>query len=194
MRNARLLEKFQAAEKDPELVSLRGALSMVKVRVFELIDRIDTGESPERWRQALEAWSDFKGKRNSMMESKAFAALDDIMEAAYHDYMAWKQIFDALDLERRLSESERMRLKDMHQMMTAEDIARIVTQLQMAIIRIVDDPRKLKQIEHEFIRISGIGAVPGVEGSGRQEVALGDASGLGAIEFLDSRTPRADSP
>lgn len=186
LRNAKLLEQFQEAEKDPELISLRGALAMVKVRIFNLIDRIDTGESAGRWKQAIEAWNEYKAKRGSVMEVPAYAALDNVMTEAYHDYMSWKQIFDALDLERKLSESEQKRLTTMSQMMTAEDLARIVTQLQAAIIRVIDDPQKLKLIEWEFIRITGIGNLPESKPSRGSEEELFDASGLDSVKLLDS--------
>lgn len=181
----KLLQKYQAAMKDPELLSLRESLAILEIRGKELLERADSGESADRWRMALEAWSDFKGKRNSLFEPAAFAKLNSVMEDAMHDYASWRQLFDIFELRRKLSESERKRLLEMQQIITAEDAAKLITALQMAVIRIVDDSSKLKLIEYEFIRLSGVGGVQ--EPKERvDEEQLFDASTMDTGTLLDS--------
>lgn len=181
----KLLDKYEEAASDPELLSLRGYLGVIDMRLATLIERADSGESAERWRLVLEKWSEYKNMRGSALEMLKFVELDNLMTAAFHDYQAWKELLEAVDVRRKLTESERKRLLEMKQIITAEDAARLVTALQGAVIRIIDDPAKLKLIEWEFIKLSGIGNIREPEPSVPEE-SLFDASGLDTGKLLDS--------
>lgn len=182
----KLLQKYEEAANDPELVAQRNALLIVHKRIQDLLERVDTKESAERWKKVIEGWADYKDKRGTAFERNAYQLLDELLMGAYHDYESWRQIFEALELNRKISESERKRLQEMQQIITAEDAAKLISSLQLAIIRIFNDqPDKLKLVEHEFIRISGIGAVPQPKRS-IPESKIIDPGGLDSVKLLDS--------
>jgi hypothetical protein len=93
--------------------------------------------------------------------------IDTQFDAAYHDYAAWEQMMMAIDLDRRLVESEVKVAKDLHAMLTSEEAYELVAKLLSAVLRVVSDPRQLKAIQYEFTRITGDGLVVEVDpGSG----------------------------
>ena len=60
---SRLLAQYRAAEKDPELTSLRGELALVDARLADLLTRVDSGESGAIWQALLKVHGAFKRGR-----------------------------------------------------------------------------------------------------------------------------------
>ena len=81
--------------------------------------------------------------------------LDDLFEKARTDYEAWNQMMMALDLRRKMVESEVKVLKEIKAIMTAEDAYELTAKLLAAVMRVVEDPKKLKQVQYEFTRLIG---------------------------------------
>ena len=74
---------------------------------------------------------------------KIEAALDAEFEKAYHDYAAWKQMFEALALDSKMVESEVKIVKEIKAIITAEDAYELSAKLLAAVMRVVDDPKKI---------------------------------------------------
>jgi uncharacterized protein (DUF433 family) len=180
-RLMKVASKYVEMTTDAAIATLKPAIEVVRTRVYQLLKRIDQNETPDRiarlydlWKNYLKAeWKDYKEK------NIAKAELDAEFEKAYHDYESWKQIFSALDLERKLSESEMKILKDMKALITSEDAYELTAQLVAACVRVLqNDQPLLKQIYYEFAKIIGDGLV--------------DESGNGDGEIIDIRTSSMD--
>lgn len=190
----RLAAKYNEALEDPELVALREPLAITIARRNELLERIEENDTPERWELLLGFWQDFKENRGSPVhEATAFFKLDHAFQAVYHDYKSWEQVMDLLETERKLSESERKRLVEMKQMMSAEEAYKLLAQVKAAIIRVLqDDPDKLKALQFELIRIAG-DEPGGRSGGGDKPQEVIGPSGLDTERILDTRIARANS-
>jgi hypothetical protein len=81
--------------------------------------------------------------------------IDEQFEAAREDYMAWEQMFNALDLDRKMVDSEVKVAKEIQAILTAEDAYELVAKLLASVIQVVNDPNQLKRIQYEFTRIVG---------------------------------------
>jgi hypothetical protein len=82
--------------------------------------------------------------------------MGDAFEKVYHDYKAWTQMFEALDYRRKMVESEVKVLKEIKAIITIEDARDLQVKLLAAMMRVLqDDPKKLKQVQYEFARITG---------------------------------------
>lgn len=180
-RLMRVASKYVEMTENVAIATLKPAIEVVRSRIYQLLGRIDQNETPQRIQRLFDLW-----ERYSKMEwkdydekNKAKAELDAEFEKAYHDYASWKQIFSALDLERKLSESEMKILKDMKALITSEDAYELTAQLVAACVRVLqNDQPLLKQIYYEFAKIIGDGLV--------------DESGDRSGEIVDIRASSMD--
>lgn len=129
-----LQARYDAAEADPDLISLRADLALQHVRMGEVIERLATGESGELW-QALgqhmialrsaeraanrEEDADKREELNKDRE-RALDAIESLIGEALNNERVWRDIEGQQEHKRRLVESEQKRLKDLQQMITAE--------------------------------------------------------------------------
>ena len=160
----RLAAKYNDMQRNGKLLSNRASLDVVRDRIRQLAERIDMNEAPDRLANIRELWIDYKKNKNTMDEIMCMKLLDEEFERAYHDYAAWKQMFEAIDIDRKLVESEVKIIKDIHAVLTVEDAYELTAQLLGAIISTtqgmenIPDSVKLhflKRIQYEFTRIVG---------------------------------------
>lgn len=154
----RLAAKYNQMQKDGPLLSTRHSIAIVRERISQLAERIDLNEAPDRLARIVEAWHKYTGELDSGKTVEAMLTrekIDHEIEAAYHDYAAWKQMFEALDLDRKMVESEVKIIKDIGAIMTAETAREFQAKLLAAVLRVEKDPKKLRQIQYEFAKITG---------------------------------------
>jgi len=155
---ARLASKYLQMQRDGELLSNRSSLAIVRERIRQLADRIDLNEAPDRLAKLQKLWVEYTGHVDSQNNVEAVLTrykLDEEFERAYHDYAAWQQMFEALDLDRRMVESEVKIIERIKAIMTAEDAYELVAKVLASVVRVVDDPQKIMQVKYEFARLIG---------------------------------------
>jgi hypothetical protein len=162
-----MASKYMEQTKDSMYILNKKSIDLLDARIVDLLDRTDSESSPERMERIAKYWNEFKSRvpglaydvANDKEAYKAYLALDAEVEAAFHDYAAWRQIFEALELRRKHTESEMKILKDMKALMTAEDGMELVSQLFAAIMKVLKDEPKghhlINLIRLEFDRITG---------------------------------------
>lgn len=126
----RLLERFDQAQNDPELLSVRSEIALLDVRMSELLGRLDHAEGPS-WRVHIKKSMDaFMSARSRGEPVEMTAALDTlanlINEQFWPDHLAWQEIRNIVQERAKLSEVERKRLESMKQTMTAEQAATLL--------------------------------------------------------------------
>lgn len=153
---------------DGRVLSNRNAIDIIDQRILQLAGRIDLEEAPERMAALYKLWTEYNENLDLGLETEATLKkhqIDDAFEKVYHDYAAWNQMMDVLDLRRKHIESEVRVLKDIKAILTAEDAERMAGELFAANIAAIKDPKLpiqneirvklLKRIEYEFRRIIG---------------------------------------
>lgn len=173
----RLASKYIEMKQDGRLLSNRASLEVIRDRISQLAERIDLDKAPDRLENIRKLWEKYKLNKGSFDENIYMREVDEEFERAYHDYASWKQMFEAIDLDRKLVESEVKIIKDIRAVLTAEDAYELTAQLLAAIISTtnsmegVDDYIKLnflKRIQYEFTRVVGDRVNKGAGGSGRE--------------------------
>lgn len=167
----RLLGKYEEAMKDPELLNLRSDIAVVEARLAELMETLSTGESGALWKAASSAALRIKDLQAAMarpnVTPERLAALQTEVAAltsvlvnnvaqGARDVDTWAELLGTMEQKRRIVESERRRLVDMNQMITAESAMGLIVALGMVVKRYVTDRKVLQQISVEFARLSGI--------------------------------------
>lgn len=186
----RLAASFIEATEDPELLSLREPLAVIHIRIQELLEKVNVEEAALRNRSVRDAFDEYKHYRrtnNEVKKSEAFLKLDTEMSLAYDEFRAWDQIFRAIEVRRKLSESEVKRLKEMHQFITKEEAYKFLAKVQAAVIKVLGDhPKLLKRIQFEFIQLTGDGDDDVLEGRRRPEVVV-ESRDVDTRQILDTR-------
>lgn len=156
---ARLASKYMDVQKDGRLLSNRHSIEIIRTRIQQLAERIDMNEAPDRLEKIQQLWIRYRQAYDVGADADGrviMKQLDDEFEAAYHDYAAWKQMFEAVELDSKMVQSEVKILKDLKAIVTVEDMMTMTAQLMAAMLRVLeDDPGKVKQVRYEFARIIG---------------------------------------
>ncbi len=115
----RLAARYDEARHDSELLVLREDVALIDARLADVLGRVDTGESGEKWRQLRQAWNAYEGASEGK-QGEALAWLGALITVGTSDYAAWSDVRCLLQERCKLVESERKRLVEMQQVITAE--------------------------------------------------------------------------
>lgn len=154
---ARLLAKYEQAQTDPDLLALREEVALLDARLADLLARVDTGESGALWTQARKALQSFTAARAAGDAKAMHEALMDLERAVGRgaaDYVAWDEIGSLMEQRRKLVESERKRLIEMQQTISAEKAMTLVGALLESVRRNVSDRQQLAAIQSDFVRLT----------------------------------------
>jgi hypothetical protein len=151
----RLLERYQEAIADEQLLNLRDEIALVDTRLGELLGRLHTRESAAFWTALKDAKRRILSNPTGEDLKATMASLLDTIDAGGAEYELWAEITPLLETRRKLVESERKRLVDMQQMITAEEAMTLVAGLLRAVKRNVQDVGSLNAIQTEFISLVG---------------------------------------
>ena len=126
----RLLEQYQEGLKDDDLLALRDEISLVRSRLTDLLQRVDSKESGHLWKLLQKEANLFdKANREQRMEdaSEHLTEIRRLIRVGLADWAIWDEVGSTLEMHRRLVESERKRLVDMQQLITYEDAMSLIT-------------------------------------------------------------------
>jgi 23S rRNA-/tRNA-specific pseudouridylate synthase len=160
----RMAAKYQEAQDDPELLSLRDEISLVDSRLLDLLARVDSGESGALWRALRKAHRAFKGYQRDKDVGKmhaAFAEMEACLDAGVTDQQLWQEIGEQVELRRKLAESESKRMVALHQVITAEQAMMLVGALTGIITRYVTDKVVLTAITVDLQQLLAREAIRG---------------------------------
>jgi hypothetical protein len=128
----RLAARYQAAERDPKLLSLASELALLDARLADVLSRVDRCESGTHWEALQQAYSGFLQARRSGSEAAidaAIEALDRPIKGALEDYRAWGHIYTLIEQRRKLAETEHKRLVTSQQMINSTEAMVLVARL-----------------------------------------------------------------
>jgi hypothetical protein len=154
----RLASKYNQMKTDGRILSNRHSIEIIDHRVEQLIERIDKNDAPDRLNKLQRLWNEFRNMESKGNEMEALLIkkeIDEQFAAAREDYLSWEQMFNAIDVRRKMVDSEVKVAKDIQAILTAEDAYELVAKLLGSVIQVVDDPNQLKRIQYEFTKIVG---------------------------------------
>ena len=160
---ARLAARAAEAEKDPELTSVRSELALVDARISDLLSRLESGESGQRWHDLREAFEAFERHRQAGDVAKMTQALGTLgrcIERGAREYDTWEQILTAIEQRRKLAETETKRLVLLQQMVTLEQLAVRDQQIVEILMRHIRDRAVLQALVVDLERLDHVD-VPG---------------------------------
>ena len=154
---ARLAGRYAEARDDSELLALKEEIALTDARLQDLLARVDTGESGGLWRDLQGARIAFLAAQRAQDQEAQITTITtilDLIRRGHSDYAAWREVGGVLEQRRRLVESERKRLIEMQQTITAEQAMILVQALLASIKEHVTDRAALAAIQTKFIQLT----------------------------------------
>lgn len=186
----RLAAMYNKMRKDGPLLSNRAAVEIIDMRIRQLAERLDDAETPQRMIALYKLWGQYEAaidEDNKTAQIVLRKRISKEFENVHTDYMAWSQMFEALEYRRKMSESEVKILKEIKAIITAEDMYQMLAKAMAVMIRLLgNDPKKLKELKYEFAQITGersdLAGSDDDEDDGRGRGEVGSPAGHGEVD------------
>lgn len=149
----KLLERYEKSVEDPKILELKDEIAVVESRIGELLKRIDTRESGEAWKKLREIYSQLVVAVKTRDSSTMLSLMNDLGEIINHgagEEKNWEEVIKTIRSRKSLVESERKRLVEMNQMITAEQAMVLIGFVISTIKTHVQDKEALANISREF--------------------------------------------
>lgn len=118
---ARLAGRYGEAQTDADLLALRDDIALTDARLADVLTRVDRGETGALWKEAGWVLKELVDVIDEPVARRpALTRLRTVLTRGVADWAAWDEIAKLLEQRRRLVESERKRLVEMQQTITAE--------------------------------------------------------------------------
>ena len=159
-----LLERYEQAANDPNLVSVRDELALVDMRVGQLLDAVGETGSLRLIKEIRAKFDTFKaagkkkGKQSAVEGLGALEQVDRLIDDALTVAATWDELRETLDLRRKLSETETRRMRDLHQLIDVKSAIAMMTLLVNEVKKRVKDPELLAALSAQFVRTVGGGS------------------------------------
>jgi hypothetical protein len=145
----RVIVRYKLGISDDQLLVLADEIALIDARLADLLSRVDSGENGALWANLITAWRELKsavrtGNREEQTEHAA--TIDIIINQAKTDYQAWGEIHALIDQRRRMVESERKRLVEIQQMITAKEAMTLIAAIQGIVLEHVTDKTTIRNI------------------------------------------------
>jgi hypothetical protein len=153
-----LAERFEEARSDPALLELRDDIALLDSRLGEMVESLGEVGSADLWRMLrvnYEALRAARSTNNVEGMALALSAMGELIERGDDVSRTWDQVFALLDQRRKLVESERKRLVEMHQMITVERAMILIQAVMNAVAQRVRDRDTLRALATDVRAIVG---------------------------------------
>ena len=215
----RLLERYEEAENDSELLSARADVAVMQVRVAELLKQLNVGESASFRKNMKKELDSFRRAFNNADPQEMIDAMDrmeGVVEAGAKEDQVWAEITQMIDAKTNVASREWKRLVDMHQVITAERAMVLFGYIGDIILRNVVDENARATIAAEIGKLVAVGpagdggtllanpvdrggrpgakVVPIIHAGGVARPLAADSPDVGLAPGRDLRAPGGDLP
>lgn len=146
---------YENGLRNPDLLSMNDELAVLDARAAQLLQRIETGESEERWKLVQEAMRtvlSFQAQGDDENVEEAISELAKLVFAG-GDYDAWREIMAAYDTRRKISNTERARRVAAEQSISVAQLMAFVAAMSSIVVSHVTDPVARAAIAEDVRRL-----------------------------------------
>lgn len=158
----RIRERFEVAQTDPELLSVRSSTALIAARIDELTEQVYSGEAMAVWKELFKTWDEFLKHRLRGNVDAMQLALEDhgkVLQSGRGVTAAWEELGIQVDRHARLAEQEQRRLDKLSATMTVEDAMGLLGTV-LDVINRHTTPEQQQQIGTELDQLVTLDAVP----------------------------------
>jgi hypothetical protein len=153
-------DRYREALNDDELLSMRDEVALLDTRLGELAQELEVGDSQELWSAlqiTYEGMIDAHAKGRTRDMAQALVNIGNLIEQGADKWSTWQAICDLMEQRRKLVESERRRLVDLQQYITAERAMLLITAVVKIVARHIDDRKTLRLISADIGELTTAG-------------------------------------
>lgn len=143
---ARLMERYDLSREDSGLTDLSDELALTDARLFELLGRVDSGESGRLWDMLGKAKREYERESDQPKKAAILHGILALIEEGLEDRANWAEIAALMEQRRKLVDTERRRLADASQMVTASEALSLVRAVVAIVQEHVTDPLTIAAI------------------------------------------------
>lgn len=148
---------YNEALQAPNLMSQREEIALLTVYVGEQLQRLDGhGASSQTWQQLGRVAEAFRIEQESDRARAQLMQMLELIDRGSSDELLWQEIRRTLLERDRLVRSERKRIVDAREFITAEEGIEMMEKLALVVRKHVTDGEVLKAIAQEFAVVSGV--------------------------------------
>jgi hypothetical protein len=151
-----LLERYQQAAADPDLLNLSAEIALTDARIDDLLGRLDQGDLAGAWVKLQDAFDAFRVAtvtNDSDLKAEAVADMAALIEQGTNDQLIWTQLTDLMNERRRLVQTETKRRLAMQKMISADEGMALVVALANIVRTHVHDRAILSAIQADLTRL-----------------------------------------
>jgi hypothetical protein len=151
---AKFLELYEEQQNDTRLLEMSDDIALLNARLSELLEKINTEESEERWAKTKEQYKllvDGLNRKDQVAQRAALNELGHLLRDGDKDYMVWNDIMKTMHSRNRMVAQETKRRLEMHALISADQVMGFVGTIMYAIKAHVTDPKALMEI-HKAIQ------------------------------------------
>lgn len=117
----RLLEAYAVAGDDTQLIGLRDELRVMDARLSDLLGSLGADPGRQQWARIQAAYDALRAANGDQQATDAAIwEIGEALAAGVSEAGVWTEVYNAINLRRRLVDSEARRLQRLHQMITVE--------------------------------------------------------------------------
>lgn len=147
------LRRYEDAIEDPAYVELREEMAVVQTLLFDALERAQVGRTGDLWDDLETWWTRFQmahPAKDATAASRCLMQIGKIISEGTAAHRANEEAKDLIERKRKLAESERKRLVDESQMITAQKALTFAAALGAVIRRHVRDRETLAAIHADI--------------------------------------------
>jgi hypothetical protein len=150
------LSRYEDALQDPAHVELKNELALIDALLMDALERSQLGRLGSLWDELLSSWESFRvAERNgdTAAAGRALRRIGEIATEGAAAHRAQVEVVDLIERKRRLAESERRRLLDENQMISAARALAFAGAVVAVVRRHVDDRATLAAISADLAQL-----------------------------------------
>lgn len=167
---ADIAKRIKAADADPNLLSIRSDAALLWARQSVLAERLHSGESGALWQSLNAQWQAFvtasrlareAGEKDDFEKRAKYAAagqnaineIGRLIQQGNKDELVWRDLISVTNNLVDLKAKEHGRLKDLSQMMYADDVMNVASLLMAAVFDEIKDTAVVYRVGERFNQI-----------------------------------------
>lgn len=187
--------RYKAALNDEQMLDMSQEVALLTTRLGLLLGKMQVGDTAATWAAARELMADFRiASRDHKLDeaTKALDALETLLGRGASEYARWAEVREIIDDRRKVVESERKRMVELKQYITAERALLFVGAIEGIIRARVKDPAVMATIGRDIRSLIGEPVESGADSVGASDDARDDVPSVRVAEGAAGE-PRADS-
>jgi hypothetical protein len=157
---AQLADRMLATLQDIDFSSMRQEIALVDARLGELLQKLDSGETGTAWRAVIGAYSDLEDARGmdegQERDEKEQAAMGDLWNAitsAGREREAWMEIYDGLEVRRKMADTETKRDKARQESLSMEEAMALIGTIVRILYDEIEDRDLLRRVGEKIRKL-----------------------------------------